>query len=974
VARVNLDGLLDSALRVRPGEARAVGLMFLYLMGVVSTFIIGRTVRDTLFLHRVSLAKLPLMYVAVSFAVAVSAYFYSRVADKYRRDRLITVMLLVFTAVMALFWGLLRWEAAGNWAYPALYVLVEIIGAIAIIQFWTFANDIFSARQAKRLFGVIGAGGVLANIICGFAIGSVAPKLGPSNLLLFSAAIFGACVFAVRAIARRAKNDLEAAVRRPRRRIGLTVDTGTVLNSKHLKVIAGIVVLTFLTVTLVDYQFKVLARDAFQDERELAAYFGYFYGFSGIIASVMQFFVTGRLLERSGIVVSLLVLPVALVFGAGAMLAVPMLLSGIVAATIAKAAENTFRYTINDATMQVLYVPVASHQRGRAKAFIDGILKPASIGLSGVVIYMGARILGPEQLALDLAYVDLVLLVGWIALVVGIRSEYVKSLIETLHARRLDLSGPWSPVVDDHTLKALKQRLIADEEANVLHALELLPSVDADFSPELRTLLQHRSTTVRIGALRLIGASGKLEGAQAIPPLMSDPVPEVRAAAIGAFCAVGRERAIRFASPFLADKSPMVRASSVAALIKHGGLDGILTAAEALKGLLTSKLPEERLQGARVLSEIKVRNFFQPVLELLQDAEPKVRLAAIEAAGEMQSKELVPALIYKLGDHQTAQAASRALVRYGRDVERVLFKVLDNRQEDLAIRRRVPRILGFVGEQEAINRLMINLESAEDPELRMAIARAAARIRERHPRVKVDESVLDHAQRTTIQGAYQALATIADLGLPADDLLPEALLVRHKSRLALAFRLLQIRYPSRTIQLVYSNLGAENKAVRANALELVDNLISKEESRLLMPLLEDHSREEKLKQGMELFTLERHPPEVWLGRLLDDPHPWIVSCTLHLVRERGMVELVEQAAQHLRSADAVCRETACFTLAALVRQGPAPHPEKDAEAIRRLAKGVAEDKVSEVRRASAALLEALALFPEFGGPAGALNS
>ena len=90
-------------------------------------------------------------------------------------------------------------------------------------------------------------------------------------------------------------------------------------------------------------------------------------------------------------------------------------------------------------------------------------------------------------------------------------------------------------------------------------------------------------------------------------------------------------------------------------------------------------------------------------------------MGAIEAAGEMQSKELIPALIYKLGDRPTAQAASRALVGYGRDVERVLFKVLDNRQEDLTIRRRVPRILGFVGEQEAVTRLMANLESAEDP-------------------------------------------------------------------------------------------------------------------------------------------------------------------------------------------------------------------------------------------------------------------
>ena len=79
-----------------------------------------------------------------------------------------------------------------------------------------------------------------------------------------------------------------------------------------------------------------------------------------------------------------LVLPVAMMLGAGSLLAVPMI-AGIVAATIAKGAENIFRYTVNDATMQLLYVPVPANHRGRAKAFIDGILKPASIGASGTI-------------------------------------------------------------------------------------------------------------------------------------------------------------------------------------------------------------------------------------------------------------------------------------------------------------------------------------------------------------------------------------------------------------------------------------------------------------------------------------------------------------------------------------------------------------------------------------------------------------
>ena len=451
--RARLDAVLESAFRIRAGEGRQVGLMFLYLMGVVSTFIVGRTVRDTLFLHRVALEKLSLMYVAVAVAVAFTAYFYSRVADKYRRDRLISTTLVISCVIMAAVWGLIRLQVAGTWLYFALYVIVDIIGQIAIIQFWTFANDIFSGRQAKRLFGVIGAGGVLANVIIGFTIGSVAPLLGSENLLLVVSALFFGCAVSVRLVAKESIGDLEMAIQKPKKsRIGVRAETDVLLHSKHLKIIAGIVVLTFLTVTIVDYQFKVIARGAFSDEANLAAYFGYFYGFTGIIASVIQFFVTGRLLENRGVVASLLVLPSAIMLGAGSMLAVP-LIAGIVAATIAKGSENIFRYTVNDATMQLLYVPVPPHHRGRAKAFIDGMLKPASIGVSGVMLYALGRFVSPADFAMQLAWIDILLLGGWIALVIGIRKEYLNSLIDTLRSRKLDLDSGFALTSDVSTVK-----------------------------------------------------------------------------------------------------------------------------------------------------------------------------------------------------------------------------------------------------------------------------------------------------------------------------------------------------------------------------------------------------------------------------------------------------------------------------------------------------------------------------------------
>ncbi len=68
-----------------------------------------------------------------------------------------------------------------------------------------------------------------------------------------------------------------------------------------------------------DFQFKVIAKQTYSGEGELAAFFGYFYGFTGIIASLVQFFLTRRLLEKSGIVVALCILPVTILLGAFAL-------------------------------------------------------------------------------------------------------------------------------------------------------------------------------------------------------------------------------------------------------------------------------------------------------------------------------------------------------------------------------------------------------------------------------------------------------------------------------------------------------------------------------------------------------------------------------------------------------------------------------------------------------------------------------
>ena len=47
----------------------------------------------------------------------------------------------------------------------AFFVFGLILGMLLISQFWTLANDVYDARQAKRLFGFIGGGASLGGAL-----------------------------------------------------------------------------------------------------------------------------------------------------------------------------------------------------------------------------------------------------------------------------------------------------------------------------------------------------------------------------------------------------------------------------------------------------------------------------------------------------------------------------------------------------------------------------------------------------------------------------------------------------------------------------------------------------------------------------------------------------------------------------------------------------------------------------------------
>src|SRR5438874_9113031 len=251
-----LERALEAGLRIRPGEQRRVALMAAYAANAIGAVVVGRSVRDALYLANRPAQGLAGMYIWSSIAIVLVSYLYARIADKANRGALNAMCALVCAAFCAGFWALLNLHD-GAWVYAALYIFVEAMGSLVVIQFWTMANDVFHAREAKRLFGLIGAGGTLANVIFGLLVSRYARRIGAPNLLWLMVVQLTICALLARAGARLISTAPLIPRRHPRRTVPVLSRAGlSFLASRHLLLVAGIAAVSAAAVTVVDFQFK----------------------------------------------------------------------------------------------------------------------------------------------------------------------------------------------------------------------------------------------------------------------------------------------------------------------------------------------------------------------------------------------------------------------------------------------------------------------------------------------------------------------------------------------------------------------------------------------------------------------------------------------------------------------------------------------------------------------------------------------
>ncbi len=428
---------------VKAGEGPTALLLTLNVFLLLVAYYLLKTAREPLILAGGPGAAEIKSYASGGMSLLLLGWvpLYGYVAQRVGRVKLISFVTIFFASNLVLFYVLahmLHGEIALGRLGIAFFLWVGVFNVSTIAQFWGFAADVYSPEQGKRLFAILGIGAVvgaavgakLASWLFSVLIPADAKKgssegLGAAyTLMLFAAVILVAGLGITwlvnkRDVASVAKAQGGAKVEEP---LGKEGALSLILKDKYLLLIGALTLVLNCVNSTGEYVLDrtlvaAVAQTGSDPSRFIGTFKGDYFAYVNIIGVVMQLFVVSRVIKYIGIRGALYVMPVISLAGYTTMSVAPVL-SLIF---IAKIAENSMDYSLQNTTRQALWLPTTRIAKYKAKAAIDTLLVRGGDVLSTGLVALGALLsFGTKTFAVF----NVVLVLGWLTVVTLLGREY----------------------------------------------------------------------------------------------------------------------------------------------------------------------------------------------------------------------------------------------------------------------------------------------------------------------------------------------------------------------------------------------------------------------------------------------------------------------------------------------------------------------------------------------------------------------
>ena len=408
-ARGPLEKVLSIFADTHPGEGVSAVLLTASVFLLLTSYYLLKTAREPLILESGAEIK---SYSSAGQALLLipATYLYGRLAQRVGRIKLITVVTLIFASNLFIFFAL---HLAGVPIGIAFFLWVGVFNMMIVAQFWSFAADVYTEAQGKRLFAILGIGSTVG-AVAGSALASrLVRPIGVYGLMLTAVGFLLASLTLTIVVHRREKRASERRAaaehdaKDPKKAadstdapLGKKGGFALLLGDRYLLLIAALAFLLncvntngeyILDRTLLQHVKDILpaGADAHAFKEEYVGEFkAHYFLYVNSATVILQLFVVSRIIKYLGVRVALFIAPVISLAGYSALVLYPVL--GIIFAV--KISENTLDYSVQNTSRQALWLITSRDEKYKAKSVIDAFITRCGDFLSAGITLVGVAL------------------------------------------------------------------------------------------------------------------------------------------------------------------------------------------------------------------------------------------------------------------------------------------------------------------------------------------------------------------------------------------------------------------------------------------------------------------------------------------------------------------------------------------------------------------------------------------------------
>ena len=688
-------------------------LMFFCIIGASIT---ASSARDTFFLTQYDKSLLPLMFAAVSVVMVLSVTIYNRLSARLDLIKMIILTSLFFCCSIFIIL-----QNLNGLVIPLFYVWTDVIIAISILQFWMLAGEIFNPRQAKRIFSLIGIGGSIAGISAGYFIKPFVKQNGTESLLVPT--IFFLAMVAL--LATQINSYREKTISNDK-----ISNTKTEKSQKNIKIIDSYLKTILIMVTsaaicsrIIEYQFKITAANTYPNSEDLAIFFGNYYMLLNGCTLIMQFFLTSIILKRFGILAGLVFLPIGLAIGSFSFL----IFGGITSVLLSRLIDQTFKFSIQSTTSEILWTPIKKEKARKAKPIIDSSFKSIAEGCIGIIIYLIViKNILPNDKIYILSIPVLLITFLWLWNNFYIKNRYVKALEKAINHRQLNLENVQFDVTNNHIVQTINNSLNEDNLHKQIFTIDLIKDLEVDIWKEtLNKILINGKPEIKLRIIKLaLEKKGLIDENNLLA--LSKGTDEVAARAL----ILNNNTTLKQLSSTLHanlqnDNGHIKAASAVCLLQIDKNNEKAKIILEDFLDVKDEKTTALALEYLQISSELLPKD---TLITLLFHPSIEISLSALNIAGKRLHNDYLPAIISNLSNIKLAIIARETLLLY--DDEKVLNTIEDElNKEDINkdLISGIVRCLGSYSHKKSLEMLRLLLTN-EDLELSIQVSNSMMKI------------------------------------------------------------------------------------------------------------------------------------------------------------------------------------------------------------------------------------------------------